>query len=108
MDPEFLFKEVNKRLSLVAKTGKIIFGTNNVKWALRNRRVKMVIIASNAPREIEEELRKICELRRVPIFKSDKSSREIGGECLRPHIITSLAIMDFGVLSSMIKGGKSA
>jgi len=102
------FKELENKLELVAKTGKIIYGFNNVKWALKSRKVKLTMLASNIPREMEQELRNLCEMRRIPIFKSKFTNIELGGKCLRPHVITALAILDFGVLSQKMKGGKVA
>ncbi|RLG61214.1 50S ribosomal protein L30e [Candidatus Geothermarchaeota archaeon] len=103
-----LINEVERQLRLVAKTGKIVYGVNNVKWALKNRRVKLVIMASNIPNEMENDLRKLCKKRNIPIFKSSLTNIELGSKCLRPHIVTAVAVLDFGLLSQKEEIMKSA
>jgi len=105
---EDLIREIENKLDLIAKTGRVIYGANYVKWAVKNRRVKLVILASNTPSKIEEEIRKLCESKGVSIFKSRLNNIELGSKCLRPHIVTSLAILDFGVLSEKLEGSKIA
>lgn len=103
-----LIKEVEEKLPIIAKTGKIVYGANDVKWTVSNKRTKLVILASNCPRWLEEEIKSACEKKRVSIVRSSLNNLELGKRCLRPHIVAAVAILDFGVLSEALEGKRIA
>ncbi|MFQ5710562.1 MAG: ribosomal L7Ae/L30e/S12e/Gadd45 family protein [Candidatus Geothermarchaeales archaeon] len=91
-----LLRDIESSLRVIAKTGRIVFGARNVEWALRGRRVKVILTARNAPPPIEARVEAIAKAKKVPTFKSSRSSIELGEACGRPHFISTLAILDFG------------
>ncbi|NIQ32884.1 MAG: hypothetical protein GTN80_04480 [Nitrososphaeria archaeon] len=95
-EDEALLQGIESSLGVITKTGKIVFGARNVEWALRGRRVKVVLTAKNAPPAIRARICSLTSKKGIPTFKSHKSNMELGEECGRPHMISTLAILDFG------------
>ncbi len=95
-----VLKRLEEVLPVIVKTGKLVFGRNNVFWALKNEpdKIKVIIIARNPPPGLEEELDRVLDTLDNPIkvFKSRKSNLELGALCRRPHSVSILAIYDFG------------
>lgn len=98
MDPKetLLVKDVESDLKVIIHTGRIVFGAHTVEKALKGRKVKAVILARNAPQEIVSKISSMAASKGIPTFKSSKLNRELGTLCGRPHIISALAILDFG------------
>ena len=45
---------------------------------------------------IEDQLKRNCELSKIPIINFDKSGKDLGAVCGRPHKVSMLAILDPG------------
>ena len=48
------------------------------------------------PRNYEEELTRNCELSNIPIIRFDKSGKELGAVCGRPHKVSMIGIINAG------------
>ncbi len=95
-----VLRKLEDVLPVIVKTGKLIFGRNNVLWALRNEpeKIKVIIIANNPPPGLESEVNQILMKtgQQIKLFKSRKTNLELGALCRRPHSVSILAIYDFG------------
>ncbi len=91
-------RRLEAALPVVAKTGKILFGRNNVLWALRNEadKIKVILVARNPPPGLLEEIGPMAEERGVPLLRSRRTNLELGALCGRPHSVSVVAIYDFG------------
>jgi len=93
-------KKIESSLPIIYKTGKVLIGFNNVKWALSNEpdKIKAILLARNIPEEHEEEIMKVVKSinREIPVIKLTKTNIEIGDLCGRPHSISTLVIYDIG------------
>ena len=93
-------KKIESNLPIIYKTGKVLIGFNNVKWALNNEpnKVKAVLLARNIPEEYEEEIMNLVKSinKKIPIIKLTRTNIEIGDLCGRPHSISALVIYDIG------------
>ena len=87
---------IESNLPIIVKMGKIVFGTRNAERILRSRKEKIVLTATNIPPYLEKRIRSIAEKRKIPTFKSNKSNIELGELCGRPHVTSTIAIIDFG------------
>ncbi len=96
-DAEAVLKDVEANLKIVAKTGKVVYGSHNVERILRSRKVKAVLFARNTTQNIEDKIKPLAVKKKVPTLKSNRYSNELGELCGRPHIVSTLAILDFGV-----------
>jgi len=102
-------KEFRERLGsnikLVIKTGKLKLGFRNVIRELQRGNAKMVIIATNMPEERRALLTYLCAIANVPLAVFPGTVKELGEVCGRPHIISSIVILDPGT-SEILKLGE--
>lgn len=88
--------EINRSLAIAVKTGKILFGSNvTIKNAMSGK-VRLVIIASNCPRDKREKIEYYCKLSNIPLIVYPGSSLDLGSACGKPFLISALAIRDPG------------
>ncbi|HJJ42494.1 MAG TPA: 50S ribosomal protein L30e [Methanocorpusculum sp.] len=85
--------DFNLSLKRAMKTGKVIFGQNSAEKIIAENKAQLVIVAKNAPEKVREILSKY---ENVPIYMFDGSSRQLGKECGRDHMISILAVIDAG------------
>jgi len=87
---------LEEELKKVLKDGEILIGVKRVKKSLLKGGCKMVITASNAPRDMREDLERFATLSGIPYYEFEGTSKELGYACARPFPVTSLAIMKEG------------
>jgi len=100
-----LMEAIKKELELAIKTGKIKYGYRNTLRALHKGDAKIVIIARNIPKDMKAVIAYLSALGNVPIVFFPGNAKELGEACKRPHIISSLVILDPGT-SQIMKYGK--
>ncbi|MHA1687956.1 MAG: 50S ribosomal protein L30e [Promethearchaeota archaeon] len=85
-------------LKVAFKTGKIIYGKNQVLKALRNNPFKMLVIANNIPQELETQLNYYTSLLKDKpyIYKYKGSSLELGLALALPYWVSILGVVDPG------------
>lgn len=95
-----LVKKIEDVLPVIARTGKIAFGKNNVLWAIENEpdNIKVILLCRNPPPGLVEEVNERLRKRRldIRILRSSKTNLELGALCRRPHSVSIVAIYDFG------------
>ncbi|RLI95634.1 MAG: 50S ribosomal protein L30e [Candidatus Altiarchaeales archaeon] len=87
-------KDVKSGIENVVKKGKIVIGSKNVVSALLNDNPKLVIISSNCPTEIKEDIIYYSRLSEIPYRIIDDNSIELGSICGKPFPIAVMAVMD--------------
>jgi len=81
---------------MAAENGKVEFGARNGRiFALRGG-AKLLIIASNCPPELREDLKQLTAKSGVPVYFSELTSLEMGSVCGRPFPISVLSVIDAG------------
>jgi len=92
--------DINTNIRVVQKTGKIIFGKNQVFKQLRQNPFKMLIKANNCPQELEVQLNHynsfLNQNDQVFIHTYPGSSWDLGLACGKPYMISIMGINDFG------------
>ena len=83
--------DFNLSLRRAIKTGKVVLGQNSVEKVLND--AKLVIVAENAPAKVREI---IAAKEDLPLYEFEGSSRQLGKECGRDHMISVLAVLDAG------------
>jgi large subunit ribosomal protein L30e len=95
-----MIKKFESAIPVIVKSGRVVYGVNNVLWSLRNEpdKVKLLVISRNPPIGFLEELESIMGSLgvKIPIVKSTKSNMALGDLCGRPHSVSVMAIYDFG------------
>lgn len=91
--------DIDTNLKVVSKTGKIIYGKNQVlKNIKRENPFKMLIVSNNCPAEFLSQLNYYNSLLKDQIFihKYKGSSWDLGLACAKPYMISIIGIIDFG------------
>jgi large subunit ribosomal protein L30e len=88
--------DVNKAIATTVKTGKILFGTNNAIKNAKTRRAKLIIVASNCPQKIREEIEYFCKLSNIPVTIYNGTSIDLGAVCGKPFKVSALTIREPG------------
>jgi large subunit ribosomal protein L30e len=77
-------------------SGKVEFGANTgVKRALMGK-AKLVLLASNCPEEVRDDVLRFCKLSGVPSAIFEGTSMELGTVAGRPHSVSVLTVYDVG------------
>jgi large subunit ribosomal protein L30e len=87
--------DINKALRSAVSTGKVYFGINETKKAIKAGKAKLVIISSNCPKDYIEDINK---LKKVSTYNFKGSNQDLGSVCGKPFPVSVL---------SVIKPGKS-
>ncbi len=95
-------------IKVAYKTGKIIYGKNQVLRALRNNPFKMLVIANNIPQDFEMQLNYYTSLLKDKLFvyKYKGSSLDLGLALAKNFWVSVLGVVDPGdsdILSLMAK-----
>lgn len=85
--------DFNLSLRRAIKTGRVVLGQNSVEKVIAENKAELVIVAKNAPAKIRAVL---TTSENLPLYEFDGSSRQLGKECGRDHMISVLAIVDAG------------
>ena len=91
--------DIDTNLKVVYKTGKILYGKNQVLKNLRRENLfKMLIVSNNCPTELINELNHYNSLlnNQIFIYKYKGSSWDLGLACAKPYMISIIGIIDFG------------
>lgn len=91
--------DVDTNIKVAYKTGKIIFGKEQVLKSLRRENpYKMLIVSNNCPMDLINELDNYNYLikDKIYIYKYKGSSWDLGLACAKPYMISIIGVIDFG------------
>ena len=88
--------DVNKAISTTAKTGKIEVGANSAVKSARTKKAKLIIVASNCPQSVREDIEYYCNLSKIPVSIYKGSSLDLGAVCGKPFEVSALTIREPG------------
>ena len=92
--------DMNANIKVAHKTGKVVYGKNQVLKQLRQNSFKMIIIANNCPQELVNELNHYNSLTnkkdQIFIHKYIGSSWELGLACAKPFMISVMGVINPG------------
>jgi len=88
--------DVNKAIATTVKTGKVLFGVNNAVKNAKLGRGKLIIVASNCPRNIMDDITHYANLSGVPVVIYKGSSIDLGVVCGKPFMISAMTIREQG------------
>ncbi|MEM2091665.1 MAG: 50S ribosomal protein L30e [Candidatus Bathyarchaeia archaeon] len=101
--------EIDKSLGIAVKTGKILFGSNSTIKSAMTGKVRLIIIASNCPRDKREKIEYYCRLSGIPYIIYPGSSLDLGAACGKPFSVAALTIRDPGGsdILKLVEGGEN-
>ncbi len=85
--------DFNLSLRRAMKTGEVKLGQNSVEKIIAENKAELVIVAKNAPVQVRNML---ADKENIALYEFNGSSRQLGKECGRDHMISILAIVDAG------------
>lgn len=90
--------DIDTNIKVAYKTGKVIYGKNQVLKELRKNTFKMLLIANNCPKELEDQLNYYNSLsgNKLFFYKYKGSSYDLGLACAKPYWISVLGVQDYG------------
>ena len=91
--------DINKALRSAVSTGKVHFGADQARKAIKKKEVKLLIVAGNFP---AKEVEGILQGAEVPLYNYSGTNNELGASCGKPFPISVLSILaegDSGILA---------
>ena len=85
--------DINKALRTLVSTGKVYFGINEAKKALKSGKVKLVIISSNCPKDFIDDL---DNYKKTSTYSYKGTNIELGSSCGKPFPISVLTVIKPG------------
>ncbi|MHC1601538.1 MAG: 50S ribosomal protein L30e [Candidatus Nezhaarchaeales archaeon] len=87
---------LERELKVALRTGKIVIGSKEVLKLIGTGKGKLIIIASNCPELIKEQVEYYAKLSGIPVYYAPYTSKELGEMCQRGHMVASLVVLDEG------------
>ena len=88
--------DVDKAIATSAKTGKIQLGANSALRSAKTRKAKLIIVASNCPQRIREDIEYYSKLSVIPVSIYKGNSLDLGEVCGKPFEVSALTIKEPG------------
>ena len=88
--------DIDKAITTTVKTGKVSFGANSAIKNAKTGKVKLIILASNCPRDTREDIEYHCKLSKIPLIVYKGSSIDLATVCGKPFMISALSIRESG------------
>jgi large subunit ribosomal protein L30e len=88
--------DIDKAIATAVKTGKVSFGANSAIQSARTGKAKMIVLASNCPAEIREDVEYYCKLSNIPLIVYKGSSTDLAAVCGKPFLLSALTIREPG------------
>jgi len=90
--------DIDTNIKVAYKTGKLIFGKEQVLRQLRQNPFKMLIIANNCSNEFESQLHYYNSMMKEQIYihKYVGSSWDLGLAMGKPYMVSVIGVNDFG------------
>ena len=88
--------DVNKAISAAVKTGKVSFGASSAVQNAQTARAKLIILASNAPKNVHDDVQYYCNMSKVPLIIYKGSSLDLAAACGKPFTVSALSIREPG------------
>ncbi|MCD6445255.1 50S ribosomal protein L30e [Candidatus Bathyarchaeota archaeon] len=99
--------DVDKAIVTAVKTGKVSFGAKSAIQYAKTGKAKIIILASNCPKNLREDIKYYCKLSKIPLLTYKGSSIDLAALCGKPFVISALSIREPGdseILKVMKKG----
>ncbi len=88
--------DVDKAITTAAKTGKVVFGANEAIRSVKTGKARLIVVASNSPSKIRENLECYGKLSQVPVITYKGNSIDLGVICRKQFAIAALTVKEPG------------
>ena len=93
--------DIERNLKVLVETGKVYYGVEQAKKAVKKKEVKLIIVASNCPEKAFGEK----TYKKVPLYHFKGTNLELGAALGKPFAISAVTVVDPGE-SRVLKLGK--
>jgi len=103
--------QINSRLTLVVKSGKLSLGRKSTIKSLRNGKAKLVMIADNCPELRKSEIEYFAMLAKTGVHHYAGNNIDLGTACGKYFRVSCLCITDPGdsdIIRNMPEDAKTA
>ncbi|MDH5401287.1 MAG: 50S ribosomal protein L30e [Candidatus Heimdallarchaeota archaeon] len=83
---------LDKAISVAQRSGKTALGVKKALSAARTGDAKAIVIASNAPNQLRDDVTYYANLSEIPVIEYPKTSQDLGILCGRPHLTAFFTI----------------
>jgi large subunit ribosomal protein L30e len=97
--------DIDKAIASAVKTGKVSFGANAAVLNAKTGKAKMIILASNCPKNIKDDVEYYSKLSKIPVLCYKGASMDLANVCGKMFIISALSIREPGD-SEILKAGE--
>jgi large subunit ribosomal protein L30e len=88
--------DINKALNMTIRTGKVLLGAKLALDAARSGKTKLIILSSNCPKMIRQDMEYYTRLSAIPLYTFKGSGMDLGATCGKPFSVAALAIKEIG------------
>ncbi|MGE5556236.1 MAG: 50S ribosomal protein L30e [Methanocella sp.] len=88
--------DMDKALASAVKTGKVSFGSNVALQNAKTGKAKMIVLASNCPQHIKEQIEYYGGISKVPVITYKGTSMDLAEVCSKLFIISAMSIKETG------------
>ncbi len=87
---------IDKAIASAVKTGKVSFGANAALQNAKTGKAKMILLASNCPKDIKEQIEYYGKISKVPVITYKGTSMDLAEVSGKLFIISALSIRESG------------
>ncbi len=88
--------DMAKAIATTVKTGKVALGANNAVKNAKLGRGKLIVVASNCPQNVVDDITYYSKLSGVPLIIYKGSSIDLGMVCGKPYVVSALTVREPG------------
>ncbi len=88
--------DVDKAIATAVKTGKVQFGANKAVESAKLNRAKLIVLASNCPRTVMDDIRRYSGFSNIPLVIYKGNSIDLGAICGKPFMVSALTVREPG------------
>jgi len=85
--------DINRELRNLVSTGEVYFGQRQALKALKGKKAKIIIAASNCP---TVELDKVKAVSGAKVFKFEGTNVDLGAACGKPFTVSMITVIKEG------------
>jgi large subunit ribosomal protein L30e len=87
---------IDKAIASAVKTGKVSFGANAALQNAKTGKAKMIILASNCPKDIKDDIEYYGKISKVPVITYKGGSMDLAEVSGKMFIISAMSIRESG------------
>jgi large subunit ribosomal protein L30e len=88
--------DIDKAIASAVNTGKVSFGANSAMLSAKTGKAKVIVLASNCPKETKDEIEYYGKISKVPVLTYKGTSMDLANVSGKMFIISALTVREPG------------